>query len=120
MLDPKGNFDWVPFNLVGIAMYYNETAFKKAGITAPIGTFSQLMNDCVALKKAGYTPMAMDNSVIGTAFPYRPILDQLVQKQFNELNHFTVTGSPGTAPELTTRGPDMGDSHGQVLGEQPV
>jgi hypothetical protein len=40
--------------------------------------------------------MAMDNSVIGTYFPYRPILDQLIQKQFSELNHFTVTGAPWT------------------------
>ncbi len=119
VLDPKGNFDWVPFNLVGIAMYYNETAFKKAGVTAPIGTFSQLMNDCVALKKAGYTPMAMDNSVIGTAFPYRPILDQLVQKQFNELNHFTVTGSPGTAPELTLEDQTWGIATGKFSATNP-
>ncbi len=39
--------------------------------------------------------MAMDNSAIGLDFPYRPILDQLIQKQFSELNHFTVTGAPG-------------------------
>jgi hypothetical protein len=57
---------------------------------------SQLIGDCGALAKAGYTPMAMDNSVIGTYFPYRPILDQLIQKQFSELNHFTVTGAPWT------------------------
>jgi ABC-type glycerol-3-phosphate transport system substrate-binding protein len=119
VLDPKGNFDWVPFNLVGIAMYYNETAFKKAGITAPIGTFSQLMNDCSALKKAGYTPMAMDNSVIGTAFPYRPILDQVMQKPFNSLNHFTVTGTPGTAQELTTEDLTWGIATGKFSATNP-
>ena len=31
VLDPKGNFDWVPFNLVGVAMYYNKDAFKRPG-----------------------------------------------------------------------------------------
>jgi ABC-type glycerol-3-phosphate transport system substrate-binding protein len=119
VLDPKGNFDWVPFNLVGIAMYYNEDAFKKAGITAPIGTYTQLTNDCTALKKAGYTPMAMDNSVIGTAFPYRPILDQLMQKQFNALNHFTVTGRLGTAPELTTEDLTWGIATGKFSASNP-
>ena len=76
----------------------------------------QLIGDCGALAKAGYTPMAMDNSVIGTYFPYRPILDQLIQKQFSELNHFTVTGAPGTAPELTTKDRALGDRHREVLG----
>ena len=60
--------------------------------------------------------MAMDNSVIGTYFPYRPILDQLIQKQFSELNHFTVTGASGTAPELTTKDLALGDRHREVLG----
>ena len=117
VLDSRGNFDWVPFNLAGIAMYYNKSAFRRAGITAPISTFSQLIGDCGALAKAGYTPIAMDNSVIGTYFPYRPILDQLVQKQFSELNHFTVTGAPGTAPELTTKDLVLGDRHREVLGQ---
>src|SRR5579863_8230883 len=62
VLDPRGNFDWVPFNLAGIAMYYNKSAFKQAGITAPISTFSQLIGDCGTLAKAGYTPIAMDSS----------------------------------------------------------
>ena len=68
---------------------------------------SQLIGDCGALAKAGYTPLAMDNSAIGTYFPYRPILDQLIQKQFSELNHFTVTGAPGTAPGAHHQGPGL-------------
>ena len=119
MLDSKGNLDWVPFNLAGIAMYYNKSAFKRAGITAPISTFSQLIGDCGALAKAGYTPMAMDNSGIGTYFPYRPILDQLIQKQFSELNHFTVTGAPGTAPELTTKDLVWGIATGNFSAGDP-
>ena len=119
VLDSKGNFDWVPFNLAGIAMYYNKSAFRRAGITAPISTFSQLIGDCGALAKAGYTPMAMDNSVIGTYFPYRPILDQLIQKQFSELNHFTVTGAPGTAPQLTTKDLAWGIATGKFSASDP-
>ncbi len=118
-LDAKGNFDWVPFNLAGIAMYYNKSAFKRAGITAPISTFGQLIGDCGALAKAGYTPMAMDNSAIGTYFPYRPILDQLIQKQFSELNRFTVTGAPGTAPELTAKDLVWGIATGNFSASDP-
>ena len=101
VLDPKGNFDWVPFNLVGTALYFNKTAFKKAGITAPIKTYSQLIADCSILKKHGYTPMAMDNSVIGWDFPYRPILSQMMEKEVPAMNHFTVTGQPGKASSIT-------------------
>ena len=119
VLDSKGNFDWVPLNLVGVAMYYNKTAFERAGITAPIRTFSQLISDCGALAKAGYTPMAMDNSGIGIDFPYRTILDQLIQKQFNSLNHFTVTGAPGTATGLTTEDLVWGIATGKFSASDP-
>lgn len=118
-LDSRGNFDWVPFNLAGIAMYYNKSAFRRAGITAPISSFSQLIGDCGVLAKAGYTPIAMDNSVIGTYFPYRPILDQLMQKQFSELNHFTVAGAPGQAPELTTKDLVWGIATGKFSASDP-
>jgi ABC-type glycerol-3-phosphate transport system substrate-binding protein len=119
VLDSRGNLDWVPFNLVGIAMYYNKSAFKRAGITAPISTFSQLIGDCGALARAGYTPMAMDNSAIGIDFLYRPILDQLIQKQFSELNHFTVTGAAGTASELTAKDLAWGIATGKFSASDP-
>ena len=119
VLDPKGNFDWVPFNLVGIAMYYNKDAFKRAGVTAPVSTFAQLISDCGALAKAGYTPMAMDSSAIGIDFPYRSVLDQMVQKQFDELDHFTVTGAPGKAEELTTKDVVWGIATGKFSAGDP-
>jgi len=63
--------------------------------------------------------MAMDNSGIGTLFPYRPILDQLIQKQFDELNQFTVTGAPGKAPELTTEDEVWGIATGKFSASDP-
>jgi ABC-type glycerol-3-phosphate transport system substrate-binding protein len=119
VLDSKGNFDWVPFNLVGIAMYFDKSAFKKARITAPINTFTGLMADCSAVRKAGYAPIAMDNSAIGIFFAYRPILDQMVEKQFNALNHFTVTGSIGKAQELTTEDLAWGIATGRFSASDP-
>ncbi|MDA8296709.1 MAG: ABC transporter substrate-binding protein [Actinomycetota bacterium] len=99
-LDAQGNFDWVPFNLVGVAMYYNEKAFQKAGITAPIKTWKNLMTDCALLKKSGYTPIAMDNSNIGFVFPYRAIYPQLMESKLSSLNHFTTTGQVGSAQSI--------------------
>ena len=119
VLDPKGNFDWVPFNLVGVAMYYNKDAFKRAGVTAPVSTFAQLISDCGALAKAGYTPMAMDSSAIGIDFPYRSVLEQMVQKQFDELDHFTVTGALGKAEELTTKDVVWGIATGKFSAGDP-
>ncbi len=119
VLDPQGNFDWVPFNLVGVAMYYNKDAFKRAGVTAPVSTFAQLISDCGALAKAGYTPMAMDSSAIGIDFPYRSVLEQMVQKQFDELDHFTVTGAPGKAEELTTKDVVWGIATGKFSAGDP-
>ena len=98
-------------------MYYNKDAFKRAGVTAPVSTFAQLISDCGALAKAGYTPMAMDSSAIGIDFPYRSVLEQMVQKQFDELDHFTVTGAPGKAEELTTKDVVGGSPRG---GSRPV
>lgn len=119
VLDAKGNFDWVPFNLVGTAMYYNKAAFKKADVKAPISTFSELLTACGQLKKAGYTPMAMDNSFIGTWFPYSPIFEQLMEKQFNELNHFTVSGALGKSSQLTPEDLAWGIATGKLSASDP-
>jgi multiple sugar transport system substrate-binding protein len=77
------------------------------------------MADCSAVRKAGYAPIAMDNSAIGIFFAYRPILDQMVEKQFNALNHFTVTGSIGKAQELTTEDLAWGIATGRFSASDP-
>src|ERR1039458_1272511 len=100
-------------------MYYNKDAFKRAGVNAPVSTFAQLIRDCGALAKAGYTPMAMDSSAIGINFPYRPVLDQMVDKQFDELDHFTVAGAPGKAEELTTKDLVWGIATGRFSATDP-
>ena len=117
VLDSKGNFDWVPFNLAGIAMYYNKSAFKRAGITAPISTFGQLIGDCGALAKAGYTPMAMDNSVIGIVLPLpadpRSAHPEAVQRAEPLHRHRCARHGPGAHHQ----GPGLGDRHREVLGQ---
>jgi len=116
---PQGNFDWAPFNLVGIAMYYNKDAFKRPGHRAG----QHLRTADKRLRgpgEAGYTPMAMDSSAIGINFAYRPVLDQMVDKQFDELDHFTVTGAPGKAEELTTKDVVWGSPRGSSRPVTPT
>jgi multiple sugar transport system substrate-binding protein len=50
----KGTQYALPFITSTRALFYNKTAFKKAGIAAPPTTWLQLVNDAQKLKKAGY------------------------------------------------------------------
>ena len=63
--------------------------------------------------------MAMDSSAIGIDFPYRSILEQMVHKQFDELDHFTVSGAPGKAEELTTKDVVWGIATGKFSATDP-
>ena len=64
--------------------------------------------------------MAMDSSAIGIDFPYRSILEQIVQKQFDELDHFTVSGAPSNAKELTTKDVVWGIATGKFSPVTPT
>jgi ABC-type glycerol-3-phosphate transport system substrate-binding protein len=44
---------------VQVLWFYNKGIFQKAGIATPPTTWSQLLADCAALKKAGYVPLAL-------------------------------------------------------------
>jgi multiple sugar transport system substrate-binding protein len=50
----KGTQYALPFITSTRALFYNKTAFKKAGIANPPTTWLQLVNDAQKLKKAGY------------------------------------------------------------------
>ncbi|WP_405904434.1 ABC transporter substrate-binding protein [Streptomyces sp. NBC_00656] len=62
-------------------VYYNKTAFKKAGITATPTTWKEMTADLGKLKKAGYTPMQ-------TAGDYQTglQLQQIYHPTLNELH----------------------------------
>lgn len=98
-----GNFEWVPLNLVIIGVYYNKDAFDKAGVSAPITTMSDMMTACTKLKKAGYSPFAMDNGWLGQGWTFGTIQSMLTAKYGEELNQFTASGEPGTSPSLASK-----------------
>lgn len=50
----------VPFESPLVQLFYNRSVLSKAGVGAPPATFDDLLDDVATLKKAGYTPIAVD------------------------------------------------------------
>lgn len=64
-------------------IYYNKTAFEKAGISGPPTTWDELTTDLGALEKAGYTPMQTAGDFqtgLQLQQIYHPTLNQLHPK----------------------------------------
>jgi ABC-type glycerol-3-phosphate transport system substrate-binding protein len=97
----EGKIEFVPFNLVGIGLFYNKQAFEKAGLTAPFQTFEDLVDGCQKLAAAGYTPLAMDRSDLGPGWTMSTISGMLLDQDVDRLNVYTVDGKPGKARSST-------------------
>ena len=61
----QNEYEWVPFNLVIIGVYYNADILDEAGVQAPIATYGDLLEAGEKIKAAGYIPFAMDNGWLG-------------------------------------------------------
>ncbi len=58
--DTLGNYDWVPFNLFDLGLYYNKQAFAKAGVQAPIKTWEDWRVASKKLRAAGKNRLYVD------------------------------------------------------------
>lgn len=92
-----GKVEFVPFNLVGFGLFVNKDALAKAGVTAPFGSFEDLISGCGKLAAAGYTPLAMDRSDLGPGWTYLTIIAMLMDKYVDQLNVYGLDGTPGKA-----------------------
>ncbi|WP_283134616.1 ABC transporter substrate-binding protein [Rhizohabitans arisaemae] len=99
----KGDIDFIPFNLVGVALFFNQDAFTKAGVAGAPKTFAELMDACGKLKAAGYTPMAMDNSALGLGWATASISAGLVANHADAWNVYDAAGKPGKADPLAAK-----------------
>lgn len=102
-IDPAGHVDWMPFNLFEAGVFYNKDAFDKAGVQAPITTFASLMTACGKLQAAGYTPFAMDDSLIGTSWTFNTIAYMMLANYYGKMNAYDTAGKPGSNPQLTSK-----------------
>lgn len=97
------HYEFVPFNLYISGIYYNKDVFSKAGIDTPPTTYGQLITDCKAIKKAGYTPLAFDNSYLAQGNVVKPLTSMLLTKYFDELNYYAPDGTPGTSKQISVK-----------------
>ncbi len=97
------HYEWIPFNLVIVGVYYNKDAFDKAGVKAPLKTVADMMDACGKLKDAGYDPFAMDNGWLGQGWTMNTISSMLLSKYADDFNQFAADGTEGTAAQVTTK-----------------
>jgi multiple sugar transport system substrate-binding protein len=102
-IDAGGRHSWVPLTLSATALLYNKDAFKKAGVTAPITTFADLITACGKLTGAGYAPLALDDSDPWVSWVSNVIFEMTLQPYFDKLNYYDATGKPGTNPQITSK-----------------
>ena len=100
-LNAAGNHEWVPFNLVGVAIYYNKSILAKTKIdVSSLSTFAGFVKSCETLKKAGYAPLATDNGPLTHGWEMIAISSTIFNEEVKKLNQFDPTGAPGTANPL--------------------
>lgn len=100
----EGGVEAIPFNLVGVAVFYNKDAFAKAGIDAAPETFEDFIGACDALTDAGYIPYAMDNSELGVGWTMGALSAQFLAGSLaDDWNVYDAAGKPGTADPLAAK-----------------
>jgi ABC-type glycerol-3-phosphate transport system substrate-binding protein len=102
-LDGEGHLNYIPLNVFATGLFYNKDAFAKAGVTAPVKTFAELMTACQKLDDAGYTPLAMDASDFAVVVFTHALADMLLDKYYDGLNEFTPAGEPGQSTQITKK-----------------
>lgn len=116
----KGNVEAIPFNLVGVALFYNKTAFKKAGIDKAPVDFETLIKDCDALKQAGFTPEAMDNGSLGTGWTIGALTAQFLGGHLaDKWNVYNSAGDSGTADPLSAKSIARALATGELRADLP-
>lgn len=102
--NPEGDFEYIPLNLVGVAVFYNQDAFDEAGIAEPPETFEELIDSCDALTDAGYIPYAMDNGETGIGWTIGALTAQfLAGEPADEWDVYDAAGDPGNADPLPSK-----------------
>lgn len=118
-VDPEGHVDFIPFNMFTAGVFYNTSAFAKAGVRAPIKTFTDLLAACGKLEAAGYTAFGMDDSDLGIGWTWQVVSNMLLTKYYDKFNYFDATGKPGSNPTLTQEDLVRATATGQLTTKTP-
>lgn len=101
-----GHLYSVSFNQTGWALYLNQDLLQKAGVsTKPedLDTWGKFMAAVDKIKATGAAAVAMDNSGLGQGWTSGVVFDMLLDRYFDDWNHFDAKGNPGKNPYLTTK-----------------
>ena len=99
----KNQYEWVPFNLVIVGVFYNKDILDKAGVTPPLKNYGDLIDACSKIKAAGYIPFAMDNGWLGQGWTYSIMNTMLMAKYADKLNVFDEDGNPGKSEQVAAK-----------------
>lgn len=101
-INGNGHHEWIPFNLVGVALYYNKDVLEKANVsTSSLQNFDSFINSCVKIKKAGFAPVATDNGSLTQGWEMVAISSTMFTQKVNQINQFDAQGNPGKADPIT-------------------
>lgn len=103
-INPNGDYEGVPFNLVAVGLYYNEDVLKDADVDVnDLTTFSGFLDSCSKLRDAGYSPLATDNSVLYPGWTLIALGSMLLNDEYAAANTFGPDGEAGEALPLTVK-----------------
>jgi ABC-type glycerol-3-phosphate transport system substrate-binding protein len=99
-----GHYESIPFNLVSVGIYYNKDILSKVGVAASsLSTFDGFTKACVAIKKAGYAPLATDSGNLPVGFTVTALGSMLLDTELTKINQFASDGTPGTNTPVTVK-----------------
>ena len=103
-INAVGDYEYIPFNLVGIALYYNTDILKEAKVDPEsLKTFSGFLKGCQAIKDAGYSPVATDSATLIHGWELAAIGSTMFDGVTSSINQFDSSGDPGTADPVTLK-----------------
>lgn len=103
-INANGHHEWIPFNLVGVAIYYNKDILKKANVSeSSLKTFDGFVNSCEKIKKAGYAPVGTDNGSLTQGWEMVAISSTMFNQEMNKINVYDAAGNAGTANPVTAK-----------------
>jgi raffinose/stachyose/melibiose transport system substrate-binding protein len=93
----------LPMDAIDTAIFYNKTAFTKAGIAHAPASFAEWMDDMAALKKAGFIPYWLNAGAGGSDYMdwhERQLVDMLFYSDAGKLH--AIPGGSKTSFQLTS------------------
>lgn len=98
-----GNYEFIPFNLVILGLFYNADALADAGLDGPPETFGELISACGDLRDAGYDPFAITSGFLNQGWTVQNISSMLMARYADDWNKYGPDNEPGTSATVSIK-----------------